>query len=230
MSGLMLHEKLLTSKRGDPVRSVARTVTLATLRRLDGERKGQIVRFLNEATLLRPSEQNCVSMDRLGRVCRATVDLSDADLSRANLPGAIINTADLLGADLRGANLRDAYLAYSDFAVADLRGANLAGADLGDAEFAGADLRGANFEDASLGTPSNDPLLDVPLAHLRGARLAGARGLDLGRYIAELPPREKKDVLGMQRTFLNSLSPDELAKFNLTREKLARLRRQANVN
>jgi hypothetical protein len=34
----------------------------------------------------------------------------------------------------------------------------------------------------------------------------------------------------MQRTFLNSLSPDELAKFNLTREKLARVRRQANVN
>src|SRR5207248_9407838 len=32
MSGLMLHEKLLTSNEGDAVRAVARTVTLATLR------------------------------------------------------------------------------------------------------------------------------------------------------------------------------------------------------
>ena len=39
MSGLMLDRKLLTSKEGDAVRAVARTVTLTALRRLDGERK-----------------------------------------------------------------------------------------------------------------------------------------------------------------------------------------------
>ena len=49
MSGLMLHEKLLSSKKRDAVRAVARTVTLATLRRLDGERKGDVVRFMSEA-------------------------------------------------------------------------------------------------------------------------------------------------------------------------------------
>jgi hypothetical protein len=52
MSGLMLKEKLLDSTEDDPVRVVARTVTLATLRRLDGERRGAVVRFLHEAGLL----------------------------------------------------------------------------------------------------------------------------------------------------------------------------------
>jgi hypothetical protein len=49
MSGLMLNKKLLASKFDSPVRAVARTVTLTTLRRLDGERKGEVVRFLDEA-------------------------------------------------------------------------------------------------------------------------------------------------------------------------------------
>src|SRR6186997_754935 len=46
MSGLMLDKKLLTSQRGDAVSAVARTVTLTALRRLDGQRKGQVVRFM----------------------------------------------------------------------------------------------------------------------------------------------------------------------------------------
>ena len=53
MSRLMLHENLLTSKReDDPVRAVARTVTLTALRRLDGERRSEVVRFLSEAKLV----------------------------------------------------------------------------------------------------------------------------------------------------------------------------------
>jgi hypothetical protein len=52
MSGLMLHERLLTSRPGAGVRAVARTVTLTTLRRLNGGRKGEVVRFLKEAGLI----------------------------------------------------------------------------------------------------------------------------------------------------------------------------------
>jgi len=47
----MLREQLLTSKHGSAVRAVARTVTLTTLRRLNGERKGDVVRLLYEAGL-----------------------------------------------------------------------------------------------------------------------------------------------------------------------------------
>ena len=49
MSDLMLNKRLPSSKRDDAVRSVARTVTLTALRRLDGGRKGEVVRFLQEA-------------------------------------------------------------------------------------------------------------------------------------------------------------------------------------
>jgi hypothetical protein len=52
MSGLMLHEKLLTSEHRDAVRDVARTVTLAALRRLEEPRKTEVVHFLYEAELL----------------------------------------------------------------------------------------------------------------------------------------------------------------------------------
>ena len=48
LGNLMLSRKLKSSKPHDAVRSVARTVTLTTLRRLDGERKGELVRFLYE--------------------------------------------------------------------------------------------------------------------------------------------------------------------------------------
>ena len=46
MSGLMLDRNLLSSKPGDAVRAVARTVTLTALRRLNGERKAEVVQFL----------------------------------------------------------------------------------------------------------------------------------------------------------------------------------------
>src|SRR4051794_2304552 len=51
MSDLMLNRNLLSSKPADAVRSVARTVTLTTLRRFDGARKGEVVRFVDEARL-----------------------------------------------------------------------------------------------------------------------------------------------------------------------------------
>jgi hypothetical protein len=54
---LMLDRKLLHSKPLADVREVARTITLTTLRRLDGKRKAAVVIFLEEARLVysRPS-------------------------------------------------------------------------------------------------------------------------------------------------------------------------------
>ena len=52
MSDLILKNSLLDSKSGDPVRAVARIDTLTVLHRLNGERKGQVVRFLYEARLI----------------------------------------------------------------------------------------------------------------------------------------------------------------------------------
>jgi hypothetical protein len=126
MSGLMLDKKLLTSKEGDAVRAVARTVTLAALRRLNGERKGEAVLFLTEARLLDAKSRR--------------VNLNGADLMGANLTDSYLEGVDLEGTDLTDANLRDAIL----------RDANLGDVYLGDADLEGANLEGANLEGANL--------------------------------------------------------------------------------
>lgn len=82
-------------------------------------------------------------------------DLSDADLSGANLSYANLSYADLSGANLsyaylRCADLHEADLRCAYLGFADLRGAKLIWADLGEADLSDADLIGANLHDANL--------------------------------------------------------------------------------
>ena len=77
-------------------------------------------------------------------------NLSDADLSDANLSGANLSDADLSDADLSGANLSDADLSGADLSDANLSDADLSGADLSDANLSDADLSGANLSGANL--------------------------------------------------------------------------------
>jgi uncharacterized protein YjbI with pentapeptide repeats len=229
MSGLMLDKKLLTSKGSDGVSMVARTVTLTALHRLNGERRAALVRFLFEAKLLK----------------RGTplVSLQGADLREASLRDANLADANLVGANLVGADLRNAFLERADLSIADLRGADLAEADLACADLTTAHLKGANLRGAYL----DEVYLvgeDLRGADLRGAHLewaylglednAGNRqegalplGLDLRRFITELPPERQKEFLDLQDSFLTSLTPGELAKLNLSREELAKFRREA---
>jgi uncharacterized protein YjbI with pentapeptide repeats len=73
------------------------------------------------------------------------VDLNRANLYGAVLSGAVLNRANLYGADLSGANLNRANL----YGV-DLSGANLSGADLGGADLGGAVLNEAILNEAFL--------------------------------------------------------------------------------
>jgi uncharacterized protein YjbI with pentapeptide repeats len=228
MSGLMLDRNLLSSKPGDAVRAVASTVTLTALRRLDGDRKAEVVRFLYGASLLQGQGHP------LGI---APVDLFDADLERVNLYNTPLSVhsccahgetsvgPNLSGANLARGNFALADLGGTDFSGANLSGANLSRADLDDANFQSADLTGANLSGADL-TGAN-----VNQAFLEDANLKGAQGLDLDRWltdIAELDPALKKSFLNSEAAFLDSLSRQELAKFNLTPEQLAKLRKEAN--
>lgn len=148
MSEFLLKNGLRTAPADATVRSVALARTLAVLRILDGEGRGQVLQYLADAGLI-------------GR--NRIINLRDADFSYALLDGAQLRgaylwLADLHGAHLRQADLRGADLWLSNLSGADLREANLRGAHLGGANLSGADLRGA----------------DLTHTNLRKARLDGA--------------------------------------------------------
>ena len=121
MSQLMLGGNLRDSEEDSEVRTLARARTRTVLARLDGQRKGRVVQFLYEASLI-VREHPVVS---LSDVRLRGADLSHLDLSGADLSGADLSSADLNDADLSGANLRETYLVETDLSDTDLSGANL---------------------------------------------------------------------------------------------------------
>jgi hypothetical protein len=95
----MLTDKDRPSHRwqlGDSLSTVARARTLTVLTRLDGKRKGRVLRFLYESGL--------ITKDRLILDLRGA-DLKGADLSYANLMGADLWQTNLIGAHLNSANV-----------------------------------------------------------------------------------------------------------------------------
>jgi hypothetical protein len=81
MSQLLTNEDppLHMARPGERLSTVARASTLTVLTRLDGERKGNVVRFLYEAGLITKD---------LGTEARQVIDLSEAFLDDAYLRGA----------------------------------------------------------------------------------------------------------------------------------------------
>jgi uncharacterized protein YjbI with pentapeptide repeats len=149
MQELILDKGLRRSKpwKDPEIRDVSRARTLTVLRSLDGNRKGQVVRFLHEADLI-----GKVVEEQSGktRVIEAIIDLRTADLTNADLTLAYLRGADLNYADLSGAILRVANLTNADLTLADLRDADLSDANLFLAKLSGADLRVANLSEAYL--------------------------------------------------------------------------------
>src|SRR5204863_8798191 len=79
MSELLLSGNLRKSREDDEVRDIARTRTLTVLRGLDAERKGSVIQFLNEVSLIK-MEKPIVTL--------SGANLVWANLSEANLSGA----------------------------------------------------------------------------------------------------------------------------------------------
>ena len=147
MSDLLLDRRLATAPGGSTVNSVARTLTLTVLRRLDGRRKGIVVQFLAEAHLidydpaisgpLGVSESPKVSLFRADLrkltfedppLFGTGLNLMGADLSKASMDNVQM-TANLKRATLRDADMRRVVLGGS-LESADLSGADLSGATL----------------------------------------------------------------------------------------------------
>jgi Pentapeptide repeats (8 copies) len=109
---------LLLIERGpyDPppsteIRVVARASTLTVLQRLDGVRRGSVVRFLCQSGLI---GNDSVIVDLRGALLR------EADLSGANLSDVKLNETDLIGANLSRAVLDGADMSRTDLSEADV--------------------------------------------------------------------------------------------------------------
>jgi uncharacterized protein YjbI with pentapeptide repeats len=136
MSDLLLKHDLRRLRSPDAsARVLGRTLTHTVLRRLDGRRKGVVVRFLRDAKLLTKDPDNY---------------LDEADLSNAALRNAALEGAGLRDASLRGADLRGSSRSGVDFLNADLRGARFGRSTVDTTSFDGADLRGADFNRSSI--------------------------------------------------------------------------------
>jgi uncharacterized protein YjbI with pentapeptide repeats len=153
MSTLLLEKDLRNfeeSEEGKEARTLARARTLTVLTRLDPSRKTQLMRFLQEATLVERVDEGIPIMALNG------ADLSGANLSYGHLTGASLGGADLRGTNLSGALMHEADLTDADLSGADLSGADLSGANLlsakliDDADLSGANLSGANLTLANL--------------------------------------------------------------------------------
>jgi uncharacterized protein YjbI with pentapeptide repeats len=179
MSKLLLEHQLRESKEDSEQRSIARSRTLTTLRRLNSERKAALVLFLYESKLI---SHNAAVISLLNANL-SEITLESARLVNAHLEGAHLIDAHLTGAHLEGAHLGDAHLVRAHLEGAHLEGAHLEGAHLEgahlegahlvDAHLVGAYLEGAHLERAHLeGAYLGDAHLER--AHLEGANLMGA--------------------------------------------------------
>jgi uncharacterized protein YjbI with pentapeptide repeats len=165
------------AQRGDSLSMVARAQTLTVLTRLDGERKGSVVRFLYDSGLI--GRLKPVKGSKIPKKVDSIVDLRGADLRGIDLHRAPLNGVKLSGVVLSGVDLSIALLVEADLRGADLSRANvsgaiLTGADLGNIEPLASHMGPWGWADPQTAT-------NLKAANLEGAVLWGAvlEGADL---------------------------------------------------
>lgn len=160
MQGLLLDRNLRGAPEDSEVRSVARAITVTTIRELGSERNALLIGFLQESDLIKKQADE---EERKPVLLLAKLSLSNTNLRSANL-----SLADLNNTDMRNANLGQAMLGGADMNNADMSDSNLSGADLFNANLYNANLSDANLKDADVSTA------DLRLANLSKANLSGA--------------------------------------------------------
>jgi uncharacterized protein YjbI with pentapeptide repeats len=216
MSELLLQRHLQFATAGSTVNSVARTLTITVLRRLDGVRKGVVIQFLAEAGLI-DDNRSISAPFATGKVSLylanlrglafedpplfgRRINLTGADLSRARLAGVDLD-ANLSQAILRGADLARARLGGS-LISADLTGADLSHARLGDVRLTNACVTRVRFVGTRFtrtrfggmkGYGVNFSEADLSGADLTEAQLAGAN-LNAAAARPERSPRQQHPV------------------------------------
>jgi uncharacterized protein YjbI with pentapeptide repeats len=131
MKNLLLKQGLLFSDEESEIRQTARSHTLSTLDGLDGQRKGEVIRFLYGTELIFANN--------------TVISLVNANLQRTYLEGENLTWVNLAGADLTEANL-----SWTNLSWADLRKTVLVGADMFSTYLEKAHLDAANLQGANL--------------------------------------------------------------------------------
>jgi uncharacterized protein YjbI with pentapeptide repeats len=179
MGTLLLDRNLRAADENSDVRRLARARTIVVLDALSPLRQERVLRFLNEAQLLRATPPNEQPVVPLKYASLENIELPHRILLR----GSDLQQADLSGANLAYIDLRDTYLAGAHLEGAHLHSADLEGADLSGAFLEGADLSGANLADVDLsnaedlwkkGTFMWERGAGLGHADLSGANLSGA--------------------------------------------------------
>lgn len=168
MTDLLIDDKLSGSLESPNVRDVATVRTLAVLRRLDGARKGIVLRFLYEADIIRNQGALRLSDADLRNVNLVGANFPSIVLTGANLGNSIFFRANLRSADIRNAFLEQAFLVRADLDQAKVSGANLRKAKLNQAKLTSADMQAVALQQADL------VRADLRDADLRNADMTGA--------------------------------------------------------
>lgn len=183
MSILLMERNLRSSAENDESRAVARARTLTILRRLDGNKRSIVLRFLKESNLINSSD---VILDLQG----AQFDecsLEMIDLEGCCIEGSSFKKAFLKQCLLSNSNLSDVDFSYADLSQVDFRksllfranltGANLTHSDLRDTDLRFTDLHNACLKDANLeGADLNQA--DISHADLSGATINEEQKID----------------------------------------------------
>ena len=128
---LVLEKNLADSDTDSPERAIALARTHNALTTLDGPRKGLLIRFLKASQLI----QNGSTIIPLSLADLTDSDLSGADLRACDFSGANLRDTDLYNADLRGCNFENCVLTNGQLAqCAELVGATLPNGDFATAE------------------------------------------------------------------------------------------------
>ncbi len=148
MTELLLNDRQQFSNENSNERYMARTRTLTVLRGLDGDRKGMVIRFLHEATLILDKDEK-VQVQLIASDL-SYVNLSATRLSEINLNGTNLYYANFQNSDLSRSFLQNSFLYGANLSKANLSDADLSYANLENAVLTGADLRRANLTGAIL--------------------------------------------------------------------------------
>jgi len=146
MSELLLEKDLRKSVMDAEVRTIAHVRTLVVLHRLNGERKGDVLRFLCESGLIIRGK----SIIDLQGANFTYSKLEEADLSGSDLSGADFFKASLQNVNLENTDLTGTYFTQANMTCANLRRANLTDAILARTRLSGANLSEANLSGATL--------------------------------------------------------------------------------